>query len=209
MGKTPASALPFARNQIGLGTALGVGVALVFFLITGALSYSNMLTLRGGTAKVVHTHEVITELGSLLSAAQDAETGQRGFLLTGNNRYLEPYQDALARADASMNTIQSLTSDNPVQQLNLRRLKPRLDAKLEELRQTVELRRTQGMAAALDVVNTDRGKVQMDAVRAQIDAMRAEERRLRAMRLQQMDSAYSTAMAGRGLSPARHCGRSR
>nr|WP_241527384.1 response regulator [Sphingomonas turrisvirgatae] len=152
-----------------------------------------MLTLRADTAKVVHTHEVITELSSLLSAAQDAETGQRGFLLTGNNRYLEPYQDAVARADASVTTIQALVADNPVQQLNLRRLKPRLDARYNELRQTIELRRTQGTAAALEVVNTDRGKVQMDAVRAQIDAMRNEERRLRGVRLQQMDSAYSTA----------------
>jgi CheY-like chemotaxis protein/signal transduction histidine kinase/CHASE3 domain sensor protein len=193
MAKSHMSSMSFSRTRIGLGTALGVGGALIFFLITGALAYSNMLTLRHDTAKVVHTHEVITELGSLMSAAQDAETGQRGFLLTGDNRYLEPYQDAIARADASVNTIQSLTADNPMQQLNLRRLKPRLDARFAELRQTIELRRKQGAAAALDVVNTDRGKVQMDAVRTQIDAMRAEERRLRTMRLQQMESAYSTA----------------
>ncbi|WP_422057173.1 response regulator [Sphingomonas sp.] len=193
MTKTLARALPFSRTRIGLGTALGVSGALLFFLITGALTYSNMLTLRADTAKVVHTHDVITELGSLLSATQDAETGQRGFLLTGNTRYLEPYQDAIARADASVSTIQSLTSDNPAQQLALRRLKPRLAARFAELRETIEIRRARGVSAALDVVNTDRGKVQMDAVRAQIEAMRAEERRLRGARLQQMDSAYATA----------------
>ena len=69
-----------------------------------------------------------------------------------------------------------------------------LAARFAELRETIELRRTRGVSAALDVVTTDRGKVQMDALRAQIDAMRAEERRLRMGRLQQMDSAYSTAM---------------
>ncbi|PKP94417.1 MAG: histidine kinase [Alphaproteobacteria bacterium HGW-Alphaproteobacteria-16] len=185
--------MPLSRARIGIGTALGVGGALVFFLITGALAYSNMLTLRADTAKVVHTHEVITELGNLLSAVQDAETGQRGFLLTGNNRYLEPYHNALARADASVNAVESLTSDNPAQLANLRRLEPRLDERFAELRETIEVRRTQGATAALELVNTDRGKGMMDAVRAQIDAMRSEERRLRGTRLEQMDSAYSTA----------------
>ena len=194
MTKASTHAAPYSRTRIGLGTALGVAGALLFFLITGAVTYSNMLALRADTAKVVHTHDVITELGNLLSATQDAETGQRGFLLTGDKRYLEPYQDAIARADASVVAIQSLTSDNPVQQLALRRLKPQLAARFAELRETIELRRTRGVSAALDVVTTDRGKVQMDALRAQIDAMRAEERRLRMGRLQQMDSAYSTAM---------------
>jgi CheY-like chemotaxis protein/CHASE3 domain sensor protein len=193
MTKASTHAAPYSRTRIGLGTALGVAGALLFFLITGAVTYSNMLALRADTAKVVHTHDVITELGNLLSATQDAETGQRGFLLTGDKRYLEPYQDAIARADASVVAIQSLTSDNPVQQLALRRLKPQLAARFAELRETIELRRTRGVSAALDVVTTDRGKVQMDALRAQIDAMRAEERRLRMGRLQQMDSAYSTA----------------
>ena len=188
-----AGALPFSRTRIGLGTALGVAGALIFFLITGAFAYSNMLALRADTAKVVHTHEVITELGNLLSAIQDAETGQRGFLLTGNNRYLEPYQDAAARADASVSAIQALTRDNPVQQVNLRRLKPRIDARFAALRETIALRRTMGAAAALEEINTDRGKIQMDAVRVQIEALRVEERRLRTARLQQMDSAYATA----------------
>ncbi|WP_240953908.1 response regulator [Sphingomonas sp. G-3-2-10] len=176
-----------------MGTVLGTAAALVFFLITGALAYSNIQTLRGDTAKVVHTHEVITELGNLLSAVQDAETGQRGYLLTGNARYLEPYQEALARTAASLNAIEALTADNPAQQANLRRLKPRLDAKLAELKQTIELRRTQGSTAALALVNTDRGKVEMDAIRAQLGAIRTEERRLREARLEQMEAAYRTA----------------
>lgn len=166
-----SGATPFSLAKIGVGTALGVAGALIFFLVSGALAYSNMVTLRSDTAKVVHTHEVITELGSLLSAVQDAESGQRGFLLTGNNRYLDPYQDALARASASVTALGSLTDDNPLQQANLRRLKPRLEERFAELRQTIEVRRTQGAAAALERVNTDRGKVLMDAVRSQLSAI--------------------------------------
>ncbi|NML08008.1 response regulator [Sphingomonas sp. G-3-2-10] len=193
MAQTTAHGASKPASRIGLGTVLGTAAALVFFLITGALAYSNIQTLRGDTAKVVHTHEVITELGNLLSAVQDAETGQRGYLLTGNARYLEPYQEALARTAASLNAIEALTADNPAQQANLRRLKPRLDAKLAELKQTIELRRTQGSTAALALVNTDRGKVEMDAIRAQLGAIRTEERRLREARLEQMEAAYRTA----------------
>jgi CheY-like chemotaxis protein/signal transduction histidine kinase/CHASE3 domain sensor protein len=186
---------PARRAGVGLGTAFGTAVAVLFFLISGALAYSNIQGLRSDTGKVVHTHEVITELGALLSAVQDAETGQRGFLLTGNNRYLEPYEDARARVATSLTSIEMLTGDNPVQQANIRRLKPHVTAKLAELEQTIEVRRTQGAAPALAIVNTDRGKVEMDAVRAQLETMRAEERRLREARLAQMQEAFWTATA--------------
>ncbi|MES2987744.1 MAG: response regulator [Pseudomonadota bacterium] len=159
-----------------------------------------MQAVRADTAKVVHTHEVITELGNLLSAVQDAETGQRGYLLTGNERYLEPYENALALAGTSLASIEALIADNAAQQANLRRLKLPVDTKLEELKRTIEARRSGGMAAALDLVNTDRGKVAMDAVRAQISTMRAEERRLREARLAQMQSAYQTATMSGVLS---------
>ncbi|WP_315760153.1 response regulator [Sphingomonas sp. Y38-1Y] len=180
-------------DRIGLGTILGIGGALLFFLLSGALAYSNIQALRGDTARVVRTHEVITELGNLLSAVQDAETGQRGYLLTGNERYLEPYQQALARTEASVATIEAMTSISSAQRTNLQRLRPRLDAKLAELSQTIELRRSRDVSGALALVNTDRGKIAMDAIRDQISQMRTEERRSREARLTQMDAAFWTA----------------
>ena len=196
--------------RVSLGTALAVAGALLFFLITGVIAYSNIQTLRSDTAQVVHTHEVITELGALLSAVQDAETGQRGFLLTGDARYLEPYQDALSRAGAGLDTIAGLTQDNARQRTNLRRLQPRVEAKFAELQQTIDLRRRGDVRAALQVVNTNRGKLEMDAIRSQIAAMGAEERRLRQDRLAQMQDAYRAAtlngivaaMLGAGLALA-------
>jgi len=179
--------------SLGLGTGFGVAAAVLFFVLSGMLAYSNIQGLRADTARVSHTHEVITELGTLLSAVQDAETGQRGFLLTGNDRYLEPYGDALARVGTSLSAIETLTLDNAVQQANLRRLTPQLEAKLAELDETIALRRNVGTEAALAVVNTDRGKVEMDAIRTQLSTMRNEERRLRQERLDQMDAAYRTA----------------
>ncbi len=175
------------------GTLIGVGIALVFFVITGGLSYSNLQVIKADNDRIVHSHEVIVALDALLSATQDAETGQRGFLLTGNEKYLQPYQAARSQIDAQLKRIAALTSDNRTQQLNLSQLRPHVGAKLAELRETIDLRRTQGSAAALAVVSTDRGKLEMDAIRAQLDVMGREETRLRTLRLAEMDAAARTA----------------
>ncbi len=193
MAQTPARGASLFGFRIGLGTGLGVAVALLFFLLTGVLAYANVQMLRANAAKVVATHETITEFGNLLSALQDAETGQRGFLLTGKEDYLEPYEDALARTRASLSTVEEQVADNPSQMATIRRLKPRIDGKLAELGQTIDVRRTQGILPALAIVNSGRGKAEMDAIRADIGAARAEERRLREARLADMASGYLTA----------------
>ncbi|WP_156437610.1 MULTISPECIES: CHASE3 domain-containing protein, partial [unclassified Sphingomonas] len=181
-----------ATFSASFGTLAGVCAALLFFLITGALSYTNVRELRADTARVVHTHKVMTEFGNLLSAVQDAETGQRGFLLTGDERYLDPYRAAIARVASSVERIDLLTRDNAQQQASLRALTPRVAAKLAELRETINLRRVRGPEAALSLVSTDRGKVEMDAIRAQLARMRADEQRLRESRLAQMDAGFWT-----------------
>src|ERR1700744_2247299 len=114
-------------------------------------------------------------LDELLSTIKDAETGQRGYLLTNNDRYLEPYNAALPVATAELDQLAELTRDNPNQQARIPQLKLHIDAKFAELKQTIDLRRTQGAEAALAVVTTDRGKAEMDAIRAQLAAMDQEE----------------------------------
>ena len=112
-----------------LGTLAGVLAALLFFLASGATSYLTLSSVRTETDQVTSTHEVITGLGDLLSAMQDAETGQRGFLLTGNPSYLEPYRDAQARSDAILQNLDRLTRDDPAQQSSLQALRPQVATK--------------------------------------------------------------------------------
>lgn len=184
------------RRGLGLDpvVAFSLAGAIVFFLISGAFAYVNLKTLRENTEAIVHSHEVIITLDELLSSTQDAETGQRGFLLTNNDRYLDPYNAAVDTIPAKIQEIGELTSDNPAQVRRLPILKQHVDAKLAELKQTIDLRRTQGLEAALAIVNSDRGKVAMDAIRGQLSAMSREEAVLRAKRLQEMNSAYGTAL---------------
>jgi CheY-like chemotaxis protein/signal transduction histidine kinase len=176
-----------------LWTGLGVSAALLFFLVSGAVSFSNVQVLKTDNAMIVHSHEVISALDTLLSTMQDAETGQRGFLLTSNEKYLQPYENALTNVSSELSAIATLTLDNPVQQANLAQLKPHVEAKLAELKQTIDLRRGEGAAAALAVVNTDRGKAEMDAIRGQLGVMDQEEARLRVARLAEMQAASRAA----------------
>jgi signal transduction histidine kinase/DNA-binding response OmpR family regulator/CHASE3 domain sensor protein len=182
------------------GVAFSLAGAIAFFLASGILAYFNLQTLRENNQKIIHSHEVIIALDELLSSTQDAETGQRGFLLTNNVRYLDPYNSAARAIPQRLNEIAELTGDNPVQQRRIAALKLHVGAKLAELKETIDLRRNQGAEAALAVVNSDRGKIEMDAIRVQLAAMGQEEAALRAQRLVEMDNAYSTALLSGLLS---------
>jgi signal transduction histidine kinase/CheY-like chemotaxis protein/CHASE3 domain sensor protein len=179
---------------------LGLAAALVFFLISGAIAYLNLNALREGNLAITHSHDVIVALDELLSSAQDAETGQRGFLLTDNERYLQPYDAAVRAIPPKLDELEQLTSDNLAHRPRIAALRQDVDAKLAELRETIELRRTRGLDAALAVVNSDRGKAAMDAIRAQLSAMADEEARLRIKRLSEMENAQKTALATSWLS---------
>ncbi len=200
MSQTKSANSTFNRPGAELWTALGLGLTLAFFLASGIVAYRNIEALRANNQKILHSTNVLISLDELLTTAQDAETGQRGYLLTGNDRYLEPYQTAVAAVGSRLETTAALTRDNPNQQTNIGLLRKHIDAKLGELEETITIRRGQGAQAALSVVTTDRGKVEMDEIRKQLDVMRQEEHRLRQIRLTEMEAAYRTATVSGVLS---------
>jgi signal transduction histidine kinase/CHASE3 domain sensor protein len=191
-----------AKQRPGLDPVIALSLlgALIFFILSGYVAYSNLQTLRQDNQKIVHSGDVIIALSALLSSTQDAETGQRGFLLTNNDSYLQPYNAALDSIPARLDEISRLTRDNPTQQANIAKLKLHISAKLAELKATIDLDRTQGVQAALAVVNTNQGKTEMDAIRAQIAAINQIEDDLRAARLAEMAQAYDTASTSGLLS---------
>ncbi|WP_213947186.1 response regulator [Luteibacter sp. dw_328] len=195
--KAPRASRSRAMDQ---RTSIALAAVIVFFVVSGALAYLNIRTIRDGNQKVIQSQQTVTALSDILSAAQDAETGQRGFLLTGNERYLEPYRGALASIPARLESLKLSTHDNASQQARLKELTGRLDEKLSELKETIELRRTRGLDAALAVVNSDRGKAAMDAIRAQLTNMQAEEFSLRDKRVVEMTAAYGNALTSGLLS---------
>ncbi|BAV63327.1 response regulator [Sphingobium cloacae] len=186
----------FARfgSRSDTWAALGLIAGLVFFLVSGVIAYLNIQTLRDSDQAIRHTHSVLVSLEELLSTAQDAETGQRGYLLTGDPGYLEPYTNAVAILSSRIDNIAAMTRDNPTQQTNLVGLKRHVNAKLAELRESIDQRRAGQREAAVAVVESGRGKDEMDAIRAQLDIMAREEMRLREIRIDDMASASRTAI---------------
>lgn len=181
-------------------TAFALFLAVMFFVASGTIAYMNLRTLREDQAKIFHSHEVIVAMNDLTSALLDAETGQRGFLLTGNARYLDPYTAARSEVDARFSAISRLTADNDEQQVRLAPLRRHIDAKLAELHDTIAARRTGGERAALAIVGTDRGKMEMDEIRSRLAVMQQAEERLRRERLAEMDLAYRSAAVSGILS---------
>jgi CheY-like chemotaxis protein/signal transduction histidine kinase/CHASE3 domain sensor protein len=200
MNQSSKSAAAIRWSGLDPIVALSLATVLAFFVFTGIVAYRNLQTLRENNQKIVHSHEVIIALDQLLSSVQDAETGQRGFVLTNSERYLDPYNAALATIPLRLDEMAQLTNDNPAQQARIESLKTHVGAKLAELKQTIDLRRAQGFDAALTVVNSDRGKAEMDAIRGQLAAMGDEEANLRARRLAEMNDAYGTALGSAVIS---------
>jgi signal transduction histidine kinase len=170
------------RRMSSAGRALAVfGGAAVMF-VAGTLTLLASRRASEDRELVTHTHAVLEATNATLSAVQDAETGQRGYLLSGDPAYLGPYDAALAVIGAKATSLRSLTHDNPAQQARLDELDRLVASKLAELRHTIDLRRTSGLPAATAVVRTNVGRATMDSIRAVLAAVRDEEDRLLAER---------------------------
>jgi PAS domain S-box-containing protein len=179
----------YMKNLRGRPHLFWVGLAVLILVAESALFYSIWMSLAERDQWSVHTHEVLEKVESLLSEMKDAETGQRGYLLTGKDRYLEPYNTAIQAIPAQLAELRKLTADDPRQQSRIESLRPLIAAKLAELKETIELRRTGGSGPAIEVVSGDRGRQIMDRIRAAIRAMRTNELSLLDQRNQERLSA--------------------
>jgi methyl-accepting chemotaxis protein len=170
------------RWSIGSKIGGGFAVALAALIVIGGVSYGTTAKLIDSLDWLTHTHRVIEQIEALLSTMNDAETGQRGFLITGKQGYLQPYEGARDAADQKLKDLRELTADNAIQQHRLDALEPLIASKFAELQATIDLRRSRGFAPALEVVLTNKGKNEMDAIRRLLAQMEYEEDALQAKR---------------------------
>ena len=159
-----------------IGAVSAIGLAIIVFL--GITAYLSTQQLLEANRLVIHAHEVIEDLDHILLALDDAETSQRGFVLTGEERYLEPYHAAAGQVQHDIDVLADLTHDNPAQQENLHQVQKDAAARLAELEDTIELRKELGLQAALEIILTDWGKKVMDDLRGKVAAMKAREQKL-------------------------------
>ena len=170
------------------------------YLFAAAMVLALLVTMNWNIQKLVdtsfwktHTYEVLYTLRDLESQLKDTETGQRGYLLTGRESYLEPYDSAIKNIDKVLRNLRDLTKDNPQQQRRLDALEPMVAAKLAELSETIQLRRSKGSEAALAVISSDRGKKIMDQIRSHLDEIAGAENMLLKQRSEDADGSIHLA----------------
>jgi signal transduction histidine kinase len=134
--------------------------------------------LRSTADWVQHTQRVQNLIEHLLRLAVDAETGQRGYLLTGRDSQLERYVEARNEIPVSLNELRGLTTDNPVQVAQLVNVGDQLAARLEILEKGIAVKRAHDDAALAEYMTSREGKIAMDALRLALDGMATEERKL-------------------------------
>src|SRR3954468_3677350 len=125
--------------------------------------------------RVRRTLEVRNQVAQALALVQRVESGQRGFLLTGRDLYLTPYETAVQAIPRALSELDRLVADNPTQQDAVRRLRQLTADKLLEVRTTVELRRAGSADKALEIVNSDSGQNLMNEIRPLAGVMEREE----------------------------------
>jgi len=161
---------------------------MVIVLALGVVAYRSSRSALTTSHQVTHTYDVLQQLERVLSTLKDAETGQRGYIITGLDSFLEPYTTAVQQVYGDFDELRRLTADNPAQQRRLDSMRPLIAAKLDELRQTIDLRKRQGFQAAAALVQTGRGKQIMDDIRELMRQMDAEEQALLRQRATEADA---------------------
>jgi methyl-accepting chemotaxis protein len=182
----------FRNWTFGRKIAGGFAVTVIALIVIAVAGLRSARTLIANDKLVAHTHVVRRQLAELLAQLVNAETGQRGYLITAKDDYLEPYTAGLAAIEKIYAELRQLTIDNPNQTRRLDDMRPLIDSRLAVLKQVIELRRSATLEATQAAIGGGEGKQLMDKIRAIIDAMDREESALLEIRAREAESSTET-----------------
>jgi CHASE3 domain sensor protein len=126
----------FKRNLLVLS-----GLSFLLLIVSAIASYTSITNLLNSQQQVAHTNLVINKLDNVISVLKDAETGQRGFLLTGEEKFLEPYNGSLPKAYELISDIKNLTADNPRQLQSAEQLRQLITKRIGRLQSLIDNKR--------------------------------------------------------------------
>jgi PAS domain S-box-containing protein len=161
---------------------LAFGSAVLALLLVGAVSYRSLVESRESDRWVRHSHEVLESLQDLLAAMHTVESNARGYLLTGDESFLDAYRAGIARTEKDQTVVRNLTADNTAQQRRLDALATLAVQKFRLVEKVLGLQRTNGLEAATGAIQQGSGKQLMDDFQKVIGEMQDEELRLLALR---------------------------
>jgi methyl-accepting chemotaxis protein len=177
------------------GKKVAVGFAISFVLLggIGLVGYRSVDSLARTSYLVTHTHLILEHIEGVIGEMKDAETGQRGYVITGDDAFLEPFRSGSANASRLLAELRDLAAEEPGQQRRLAEVEPIVTTKLGELRRTIEIRRTQGFEPTQKVIAAGEGKRAMDEFRRLMGEMNEEERGLLRRRADEVETAANGA----------------
>jgi len=200
MTEAPGVPLTYSRQRahsrlpLPVNAMLGFALAILAVILIAALSFLSLASRASTSAAVTYTLQVNEGLQSLLSTLKDAETGQRGYLLTGEESYLDPYTNAKAQLPTEFARLRIIVGTDTTAQQGVDALERVAKDKMDELESTVVLRREGNTAGALTIVRTDRGKAAMDRFRSQVAQILDAQKNLLTAREAQWQSASQSSV---------------
>ena len=172
----------------------GLALSLAILGAVGWQTYRNLAATAHADRWVSHTYIVDDELERLFSTVEDMESSERGYLIMGQEDYLRPYDTAKRTVAGQLATLKQLTQDNPGQAQRLTGIATLVDAKLAELKEVIELRRSQGLEAAQALMATGKDRTLMEEIRQRVTEAEAEEQSLLEARTTARDAELRTAL---------------
>jgi len=169
---------PVKPSQASMSRRIAIAMAVIAMVILAGIvssSYREWILYRNAREVASRSRATLESVNNLMAYLLDAETGQRGYLLTGDAGYLQPYRQAVERIPANLADLERLLVSPPEEQSRVRRLKELVDEKLSELDRTITLRSAQGPRPALQLVLGGEGKQAMDQIRESLAGIRARE----------------------------------
>ena len=193
----------FGQKRILIGFIVGIVCVVLISASTFAATQSYQNTING----LNRDKAIQSTTSSLLLELDDAETGQRGYIITGNSSYLQPYESALQSINATDSSLKNLVTGDPTLSSEYVQLQPLITEKLNELNYTIQVRNQQGLAAAQAVVNTNEGELYMDEIRSVAANMSSYADGLQSkaqasanqLATQRLDGVYFFALFGVGI----------
>lgn len=166
---------PHFRHFVPNPTTIGLGLIALLLVVNALVSEWNIGRLVDNENRVVHSQEVLTRFEEVLSTVTEAETAERGFLITDNKEYQESYESANVEIGEILQRLTTLTIDDTRQQKLIADLRGQVAARLEELNRAIAARRAGGFDAARQSVSTNHGRQLMIEMRSLVGDMKRQE----------------------------------
>jgi CHASE3 domain sensor protein len=180
---------------------IAVGVSSIVLIVAGVIAQRSVQILADTSDEVLQSKELELSLERLLSSVRDAETGQRGYLVTGSEAYLVPYDAALREIDGRLSTLEARLEARDGLAEESRALRGLVTLKLEELARTIDLYRSGKRQQAIALVRTNEGRTVMDAIRALVgERVLGEQRNVDRLMLLERETRQDTLRSGLSVS---------